>query len=72
MSYKVMVLAHGEKSFVGNGIRYATLDDARLAGSDLFGRWTMVKEWHVESSDDPANREASGIEASKGLYSGER
>jgi hypothetical protein len=45
--YKVEVQVYGEKSFCGNGICFATRDEAEAYGLDLFTRWTAVEEWKV-------------------------
>jgi hypothetical protein len=62
MSYKVEILAYNEDRWVSNSLRFASEDAAREYGANLAMRWTMVKDWRVAVSDDPANRIAEGQE----------
>ena len=56
MSFKVMVRPTGEKNFACNGLRFATEEQAKEYGKDLFMRWFAVEEWKVETSGDEVNR----------------
>ncbi len=55
-SYKVEVLAVGEREYVSNGLRFPTEFAAHEYGYDLAWRWTGVKEWRTAPSDDQPNR----------------
>ena len=55
MSYKVEVLAVGEKNYTSNGLRFATDEEAQKYGADLSWRWFAVKDWRVVESPDPVN-----------------
>lgn len=52
-SYRVMVLAQGESEWSGNALRFPDRDVAERYAVDLAGRWTAVREWRVDPSDDP-------------------
>ena len=39
MSYKPQVKVNGEWN--GNGLRFATMEEAASRAKDLFGRWTL-------------------------------
>ena len=55
-SYKVEVLATGEKNYSGNGLRFATKEQAEEYALDLMGRWTAVEQYRVLESEEPVNR----------------
>jgi len=55
MSFKVEVLVAGEKEWATNALRFATEDEAKGYGADLWRRWLAVKEWRVVASDEPVN-----------------
>ena len=55
-SYKVEVLATGEKSYSGNGLRFATTEKAVEYAEDLMGRWFAVEKYRVLESEEPVNR----------------
>jgi len=48
MKYKVMVLACGEREYVGNGLTFNTYEEAETYAIDLFLRWTALDDWKVE------------------------
>ena len=49
--YKVEVIADGSGKFVGNGLMFETIPEAREYAMDLMSRWTLVTEWQVIDSD---------------------
>jgi len=55
-SYKVEVLATGEKNYSGNGLRFATNEKAVEYAEDLMGRWFAVEKYRVLESEEPVNR----------------
>jgi hypothetical protein len=54
-SYKVGVKTAGDRDWVSNSIRYATHEEASLAGANLAMRWILVQDWTVLESDDEPN-----------------
>ena len=55
-SYKVEVQADSTGTWAGNGLRFATEGQANAYGFDLACRWTAVREYRVEPSDDEPNQ----------------
>ena len=55
MSYKVEVHAIGESGYTGNGLRFATTQEAESYASDLFSRWFGIDNYRVVTSDEPVN-----------------
>lgn len=55
-SFKVGVLANGDTKPAYNGLRFATREAAEAYAVDLACRWTAVRDWIIEPSDDPVNR----------------
>jgi hypothetical protein len=55
MSFKVEVLAYGEKKYCSNALRFGTKGEAEKSGESLFQRWFAVDKWRVVESDDEAN-----------------
>lgn len=54
-SFKVMmVMADGERA--GNGLRFATREQAQGYGFDLLSRWTLPVDFEVVESEDAVNR----------------
>lgn len=53
MSYKVEVIADSSGTWAGNGLRFATEEEAAAYAVDLASRWTLVRETRVVPSDDP-------------------
>jgi hypothetical protein len=45
--YKVEVIADNSGQWVGNGLRFETEQKAKEYASDLFSRWTAVRETRV-------------------------
>jgi hypothetical protein len=58
MSYRPMVLVGRE--WAGNGVRFATREEAEASARDLSYRWTLVLDYRVDESDDPVNCEWNG------------
>jgi hypothetical protein len=62
MSFKVEVQADSTGTWAGNGLRFASQDEADDYGKDLAGRWTSVRHWRTVESDDPVtHRRAAGV-----------
>lgn len=55
MSYAPEVIADSSGKWVGNGLRFATYQEAFDYAFDLSLRWTMVTNWHAVESTDPVN-----------------
>jgi len=55
MSYKPAVQVYGEEPFYKNGLSFATYDEAEAEAKSLSCRWTMVRNYRVEESDEPVN-----------------
>lgn len=53
MSYRPMVQVSGK--WAGNGVRFATEDEAMASARDLMSRWFLVENYGAESSEDPVN-----------------
>lgn len=53
MSYRPMVYVQGE--WAGNGLRFATKEEAETSAYLLAQRWTLVDDWRADESDDPVN-----------------
>jgi len=47
MSWKAEIKTAGDRDWVGNGLRFATDEEARLYAASLACRWTAVREWRV-------------------------
>jgi hypothetical protein len=45
--FKVEVIAGNSGQWAGNGMKFNTRDEAERYGSDLFSRWTAVREYRV-------------------------
>jgi len=54
-SYKMEVLCVGETKWATNALRFATEEEAELAGRELAGRWFAVSEWRAAESDEEVN-----------------
>src|SRR5262245_49326513 len=54
-SYAPEVIADSSGKWTGNGLRFATRDEAMANVTDLMFRWTAVREIRVVESDDPVN-----------------
>ena len=55
MSYKAEVIADASGKWCSSALRFATQAEAAAYASDLFGRWTAVRETRVTESDEPVN-----------------
>ena len=55
MSFRPMVLVGRE--WAGNGVRFATREEAEASARDLACRWTLVLDHRADESDDPVNYE---------------
>jgi hypothetical protein len=55
-SFKGEVIADSSGKWCGNGLRFATREEAEAYIQDLFSRWTLVRETRVVESDEPVNR----------------
>jgi len=53
MSYRPMVYVQGE--WAGNGLRFATSDEAMASARDLMARWFLVDDIRVDESEDEVN-----------------
>jgi len=53
MLYKVEVIADNSGTWAGNGLTFATLEDANDYARDLYARWTAVRDFRiVETADE--------------------
>ncbi len=55
MSFKIEVKTPGDSNWSSNSVRFATEDEAKTYGKDLFMRWTSVTEYQVTGSEDLVN-----------------
>lgn len=55
MSWKPEVIVHGENSWVGNGLRFATEAEAFENASHLALRWMAVRDFRAAESGDAVN-----------------
>ena len=53
MSFRPMVYVQGE--WAGNGLRFATSDEAEASARNLMARWFLVDDIRVDESDDEVN-----------------
>lgn len=53
LSYRPMVCVQGE--WVGNGLRFATEEEARRSAVATACRWTLVDDYRTDQSNDPVN-----------------
>ena len=53
MSFRPMVYVQGE--WAGNGLRFATIDEAEASARNLMARWFLVDEIRVDESEDAVN-----------------
>ena len=56
VSFAVEVIADDSGKWCGNGLRFATPDEAKDHAKDLYSRWMAVKQYRVVPSTDPVNR----------------
>jgi hypothetical protein len=55
MSWSPEVIADNTGKWCGNGLRFATKEEAEQNVFDLSMRWTSVRETRVVESTDPVN-----------------
>jgi len=55
MSYAPQVIADSTGAWVGNGLRFATYEEAESNVNDLMMRWYAVQAVRVIESEDPVN-----------------
>jgi hypothetical protein len=55
MSFMPMVRTTDNGPFAGNGLRFATANEAQLWLDDLMCRWFAVTDVRVDESTDPVN-----------------
>jgi len=55
MSFKAEVQADNTGTWAGNALRFATEAEAASYGSDLMGRWMLVRAVRVTVSEDQVN-----------------
>jgi hypothetical protein len=53
MSYRPMVYVQG--AWAGNGLRFATSDEAEASARNLMARWFLVDDIRVDESEDEVN-----------------
>jgi hypothetical protein len=53
MSFRPMVYVQGE--WAGNGLRFATSEEAEASARNLMARWFLVDDIRVDESDDEVN-----------------
>jgi len=41
--------------WAGNGLRFATEEEARASACDLYSRWTLCEDYRADESDDEVN-----------------
>lgn len=56
-SYAAEVVADASGQFCGNGLRFATREEAETYVADLKRRWTLVTDTRVRPTGDPATDE---------------
>lgn len=61
LPFRVQVIADNSGQWAGNGMRYATKEEAQDAARDLASRWLLVRRWRVmETGEFPGlEREVS-------------
>ena len=52
-SYAPQVIADSSGKWCGNGLRFATREEAEAQVAALAWRWTLVRDTRVVESDDP-------------------
>ncbi len=55
ISWKCEVKTACDDSWIGNAMRFATYDEAKAYGNDLYSRWTAVEQKQIVPSSDPVN-----------------
>jgi hypothetical protein len=54
-SFKPEVQTDATGKWYGNGLRFATPEEALTSARDLSFRWIAVREYRASPSDDPVN-----------------
>lgn len=54
-SYAPEVVADNSGKWAGNGLRFATEEEAKKNVADLMSRWFLVTKTRVVESEDPVN-----------------
>lgn len=64
MSWKIEVIADSSGEWCGNGLRFASKQEAEAHTRDLAMRWLSLRDTRVAESDEPVNYRwtASGLE----------
>jgi hypothetical protein len=52
VSYKAEVIADSSGQWCGNGMRFATREEAQRYAASLAFRWTAVRDWRVVECAD--------------------
>lgn len=52
MRFAVEVKTRGERCFVGNQLRFETVEKAKEYAADLAHRWTLVEDWQVRDTEE--------------------
>lgn len=55
MSYAPEVIADSSGQWAGNGLRFATPEEAQAWLTNLMSRWVLVRDTRVVESPDPVN-----------------
>ena len=55
MSWKPAVKVFGESAWSYNALRFDSKAECEAWLRDLSARWTLVKEWQAQESNDPVN-----------------
>jgi hypothetical protein len=55
MGWKNVIRARSETEFHGNGLTFATKEEADGYGRDLFSRWTGVEEYKAVETEEEVN-----------------
>lgn len=62
MKYKVWVIADSSGKWCTNSLEFDTVDKAADYARDLSCRWTAVREWQVQPTDQDPNSPVLGPE----------
>lgn len=65
-NWAVEVIADSSGQWTGNAMRFATKEAAEAYASDLYSRWTAVKETRVVESTNPANKVRKNYKTNSG------
>jgi hypothetical protein len=60
MSFKVEVIADSSGRWCGNGLFFATREEAQSYANDLVSRWTLRSADRVVESTEPVNYRFNG------------